>query len=75
MSLENLYKQTGARIAVGLSDGGICVTTAKRVDGGCSNFSFHRILQSWKAQLHIFVKLNAEGRGVRTAPSFKRSAD
>ena len=75
MNLENLYKATGAHILVGLSDGGMCVTTAKGVDRGCSNFSFHRFLQSWKAQLHRIVKLIAEGRGVRTAPSFKRSAD
>ena len=75
MIFENLYKQTGARIPVGLSDGGMCVTSAKRLDGGCSNFSFHRILQSWKAQLHRFVKLIAEGRGVRTAPSYPWSAD
>lgn len=75
MNLENLYKLTGTRIHAGLSGGGMCVKTVKGVDGGCSNFSFHRFLQSWKAQLHRFVKLNPEGRGVRTAPSFLRSAD
>ena len=75
MNLENLYKATGARIHAGLSDGGMCVTTAKGVDRGRSNFSSRGILQSWTAQLHRFVKLIAEGRGVRTAPSFKRSTD
>ena len=75
MSLENLYKQTGARIPVGLSDGGMCVTTAKGVDRVCSNFTSQGIMQSWTVQLHRFVKLIAEGRGVRTAPSFQRSAD
>lgn len=75
MTLENLYMAAGTRIHAGLSDGGMCVTTAKGVDRGCSNFSTRRILQSWTVQLHRFVKLIAEGRGVRTAPSFKRSAD
>ena len=75
MTLENLYMAAGTRILVGLSDGGMCVTTAKGVDRGCSNFSSRGILQSWTAQLHRFVKLIAEGRGVRTAPSFQRSAD
>lgn len=75
MTLENLYKQTDACIPVGLSDGGMCVTTAKGVDRGCSNFASQGIMQSWTAQLHRFVKLIAEGRGVRTAPSYPWSAD
>lgn len=75
MILENLYKQTSAHIPVGLSDGGMCVTTVKGVDRGCSNFASQGIMQSWTVQLHRFAKLIAEGRGVRTAPSFQRSTD